>query len=102
MYERVQVEYAITGNYVDESKNILEELGLEEEDYEEVEFGADDDDDIQVCEWLFLACIYLVLLRKYTLKLRKNLSLLMHFNNLLTKVLKCHKLTRDYITPCIK
>ena len=50
MYERVQVEYAITGNYVDESKNILEELGLEEEDYEEVEFGADDDHDIQVCE----------------------------------------------------
>lgn len=39
----------MTGNYVDESKIILEELGLDEEtDEEEVESGDDDDSGIQV------------------------------------------------------
>ena len=47
----IDVELSITGNYVGESKIILEELGLEEEeDDEEVECEDDDDNDIQVCE----------------------------------------------------
>ena len=53
--EKKEVEYPITGNYyADESKNILEELGLEDEDDKEVEHRNDNDDDyIQVCECLF-------------------------------------------------
>ena len=46
-----EMEYPITGNYVDESKNIIKKLGLQEkEDDEEVASGDYDDDDIQVCE----------------------------------------------------
>ena len=46
-----EVEYPITGNYDDESKNISVELGFkEEEDDGEIEFGDCYDDDIQVCE----------------------------------------------------
>ena len=43
-----EVKYPITGNYVDESKNILEELRFEEEDNEVVEPGDDKDNNIQV------------------------------------------------------
>ena len=43
-----------------ESKNILKELGLkEEEDDEEVKFGDEDGDDIKVCEWLFLSVCFI-------------------------------------------
>ena len=63
----------MTGNYVDESKIILEELGLDEEtDEEEVESGDDDGSGIQVCKWLFLCVFYSFYYVKHTIKLRKN------------------------------
>ena len=48
VYKIKEVEYPITGN---ESDNISEELGVEEEEeLGEIEFGDYDDDDIQLCE----------------------------------------------------
>ena len=44
-----QVEYPLTGEYVDDSKNILQELGIEEDD-EDVEIQTEifDNEDIQM------------------------------------------------------
>ena len=43
-----EVEYPLTGEYVDDSKNILQELGIEEDDHVEFQTKIDDNEDIQM------------------------------------------------------
>ena len=45
-----EVEYAIEGEYVDDSKSILEEFNVGEEEEDEDVNSVADDVEIQVCE----------------------------------------------------
>ena len=66
-----ELAYPITVNYVEESGNILEQLGLEEnEDDEEVDSRDDGDDDMQACN-SFCVCVLLVSFRKMFSQIKK-------------------------------
>ena len=99
-----EVEYPLIGKYVDESKNILEELGLEEEeDNSEVKSGYDNDDDIKVCKRHFFVCVcvcvLLDLLRKTYSQIKGEPTVFSAFQQFACKNLKMSQINQGSFYP---